>query len=64
MLSDEVQRELTAIARRHLAIPTLAARNADHLDFHEVSVWAVESALKEAFELGQRMPQARGDGDN
>ena len=64
MLSDEVQRELTAIARRHLAIPTLAARNADHLDFHEVSVFAVQSALEEAFTLGQRMPQARGDGDN
>jgi len=64
MLSDKVQRELTAIARRHLGIPTLAARNADHLDFHEVSVWAVQAALEEAFTLGQRMPPVRGDGDN
>ena len=36
---------LDQIAREHLGIETLAARGADALDFHEVPVWGLESAL-------------------
>jgi hypothetical protein len=43
---------LTEIARLHLIIPTLEARNSDSLDFHECSVWAIKRALKEAYETG------------
>ena len=43
---------LADIARRHLSIETLAIRKSDSLDFHTVSVWGVESALREAYERG------------
>jgi hypothetical protein len=43
---------LTNIAATHLNIPTLRTRRSDHLDFHEVSVWAVRSALKAAYDTG------------
>ena len=45
---------LSSIARSHLHIPTLACRRSDHLDFHTVSVWAVESALLAAFRAGEQ----------
>jgi len=32
----------------------LETRNSDHLDFHEVSVWAVKSALMAAYEAGRQ----------
>lgn len=41
------------IARRHLNIRSLETQNVDEKDFHEVSVWAVEAALKAAFKAGQ-----------
>ena len=43
---------LTAIANRHLAIPTLLERRSDSLDFHEVSVWGVKNALWYAYQAG------------
>ena len=43
---------LTAIADRHLAIPTLLERRSDTLDFHEVSVWGVKDALWYAYQAG------------
>ena len=45
---------LTDIARRHLSIDTLVTRKSDTLDFHTVSVWGMESALKEAYHQGLR----------
>ena len=43
---------LEAIAREHLGISTLETRRADRLDFHDVSVWAVEAALSAAYRAG------------
>jgi hypothetical protein len=43
---------LTDIARQHLGIATLDSRNADRLDFHDVSVWGVKSALLHAYQAG------------
>lgn len=43
---------LTEIAMRHFQIETLETRNSDGLDFHDVAVWSIKEALKEAFELG------------
>lgn len=43
---------LSEIAREHLGIPTLDTRNSDSLDFHDVSVWAVQAALKAAYDAG------------
>ena len=45
---------LTQIALDHLFIETLATRKSDSLDFHEVSVWGVKSALMAAYEAGQQ----------
>lgn len=45
---------LTRIARDHLGITTLRARKSDRLDFHEVAVWQIKSALKAALEEGAR----------
>jgi len=45
---------LTGIARRHLNIPTLATRNSDSLDFHDVSASGIRAALAAAYEAGAR----------
>ena len=45
---------LTDIARRHLSVETLVTRKSDTLDFHTVSVWNIESALREAYQQGLR----------
>ena len=49
---NQLDQILTAIAREHLAIPTLDPRNADSLDFHDVSVWGVKNALRDAYQAG------------
>jgi hypothetical protein len=38
----------------HLFIETLQTRHRDSLDFHDVSVWGVKSALQAAFDAGLR----------
>lgn len=43
---------LAEIALGHLFIETLATRHSDRLDFHDVSVWAVKSALMAAYQAG------------
>ena len=53
-VSKRVQNELTKIARECLLINTLTTRYSDRLDFHDVSVWGVEEALKRAYELGKK----------
>ena len=45
---------LEQIARQHFFVETLQTRHSDRLDFHEVSVWAMESALQAAFAAGQQ----------
>jgi hypothetical protein len=46
---------LLAIAKKHFMVDTLETRNMDSLDFHEVSVWSIKNALKEAFEAGKAL---------
>jgi hypothetical protein len=41
------------IATRHFFVETLETRNSDQLDFHDVAVWAMRAALKDAFEAGR-----------
>ncbi len=45
---------LQQIALDHLFIDNLETRNSDRLDFHEVSVWGVKSALIAAYEAGRQ----------
>lgn len=51
-VSSDVEKELEKIAQDNLDIETLKTRKSDELDFHEVSVWGLRSALIEAYELG------------
>ncbi len=48
-----IQDLLEKIALDHLFIQTLETQMSDRLDFNEVSVWAVKSALKAAYEAGR-----------
>lgn len=52
--TQKIELLLTQIALDHLFIETLATRNSDSLDFHEVSVWGVKSALMAAYKAGQQ----------
>jgi len=51
---DEIELLLESIALDHLFIETLETRNSDRMDFHEVSVWGVKSALMAAYEAGRQ----------
>ena len=44
---------MAQIAKRFLKIPTLDARNMDRLDFHEVAVWELKDALRQAYRSGR-----------
>jgi len=49
---QQIEPLLERIALDHLFIETLATRHSDRLDFHDVSVWAVKSALLAAYQAG------------
>ena len=42
------------IALDQLFVDTLETRNSDRLDFHEVSVWGIKTALQAAFDAGSQ----------
>jgi len=48
-----IEQTLTHIAQKYLFIDTLETQNSDRLDFHNVSVWGIESALLAAYKAGQ-----------
>lgn len=54
-----MQKTLEKIALDHLFIDTLETRNRDALDFHDVSVWAVKSALEAAYRAGLEAGQKK-----
>ena len=49
---SQIDTILTLIAQKHLGIETLETRRSDRLDFHDVSVWGVKSALVAAYQAG------------
>ena len=49
-----LDQQMQQIALDHLFIETLQTRNSDRMDFHEVSVWGVKSALMAAYEAGRQ----------
>jgi hypothetical protein len=51
---DEIELLFESIALDHLFIETLQTRHRDSLDFRDVSVWGVKSALQAAFDAGLR----------
>ncbi|MDQ1315573.1 MAG: hypothetical protein QG662_1682 [Pseudomonadota bacterium] len=52
--AKDLDQQLQQIALNHLFIETLETRHSDRLDFHDVSVWAVKSALLAAYEAGRQ----------
>ena len=52
MAAQQLDQLLARIALDHLFIETLATRNSDSLDFHDVSVWGAKSALMAAYQAG------------
>lgn len=52
MSNSTRNQQLQQIALDHLFIETLETRSSDSLDFHDVSVWAIKTALQAAFEAG------------
>jgi hypothetical protein len=49
-----IDARLTQIAMQVLKVPTLAYRNSDRLDFHELSVGQIKLALRAAYEAGRQ----------
>ncbi|TAJ93311.1 MAG: hypothetical protein EPO31_03655 [Gammaproteobacteria bacterium] len=49
-----LDQQLQQIALDHLFIETLETRHSDRLDFHEVSVSGIKSALLAAYEAGRQ----------
>jgi hypothetical protein len=54
MDANTLDQLLQRIALDHLFVDTLETRNSDRLDFHDVSVWAIKSALQAAFDAGRQ----------
>ena len=52
MSTPDKQQVIEQIALDHLFIETLETQHRDRLDFHDVSVWAVKSALEAAYAAG------------
>lgn len=52
MSKTKQQQVIEQIALEHLFIETLKTQHRDRLDFHDVSVWAVKSALEAAYAAG------------
>lgn len=62
MTEKTLMKKLTEIAKEHLVgVETLEQRFSDSLDFHEVSVWSLEEALKAAYELGLKEGRKEGN---
>ena len=54
MNAKQLNKLITQIAQQHLPIETLETRHSDDMDFHDIAVWQIESALRAAFEAGRQ----------
>lgn len=50
--NKDLNKLLEQIALKHFFIETLETQHSDRLDFHDVSVWTVKSALEAAYAAG------------
>ena len=51
--NKDLNKLLAQIAKEHLFIETLETQHSDRLDFHDVAVWAIKSALEAAYAAGK-----------
>jgi len=54
MNSKKLTQLMTQIAQQYLRLETLETRHSDGLDFHDIAVWQIESALRAAFEASRQ----------
>lgn len=57
--TKEAQYELGKIANYELRVETLSTRNSDSLDFHDVAVWSIHNALRQAAAAGRKARNAK-----
>ncbi len=50
--NKDLNKLLAQIAKEHLFIETLETQHSDRLDFHDVAVWAIKSAMEAAYAAG------------
>jgi hypothetical protein len=50
--NKDLNKLLEQIALKHFFIETLETQHSDRLDFHDVAVWAIKSALEAAYAAG------------
>ncbi len=50
--NKDLNKLLAQIAKEHLFIETLETQHSDRLDFHDVAVWCIKSALEAAYAAG------------
>jgi hypothetical protein len=55
----DVDKILADIAQKTLGLETLQTRNSDSLDFHDISVWGLRTALLCAFEAGRKAAKTK-----
>jgi hypothetical protein len=57
---SRIEENVRRIALKHLDLLTLKRRYRDDLDFHDLAVWEIRTALKEAYKAGaKRTPRER-----
>lgn len=47
-----MDKTLADLAAKHLGLETLETRKSDSLDFHDLAVWGVKTALEAAYRAG------------
>jgi len=60
---NDLDQILTAIASEQFGIATLETRMSDALDFHDVAVWQIGTALKAAYDAGAKASPLPPDPD-
>ena len=55
----DIDKIIADIAHKQLRIETLETRKSDSLDFHDVSVWGLRTALLCAFEAGRKAARTK-----
>lgn len=67
-MTEKEKQQLIEVAKKHMyevqRRGNLESRGADSEDFIEVSVWSLEAALLEAYQLGRAMEREQGGQSN
>jgi len=54
-MTDKEFEDLEILAKKHImGLETLATRNSDNLDFHNIAVWQLADLIKDSFEEGKK----------